>query len=118
MGATGGTDPTAEEIQRKPWKYVAYKGYADFIASDDDFFVLRRFDSLGARVALSFQDEITVLEKELEELDGRHSKRESENLHNGTLRNDRAERKILLDTIAEKLQRYSELAGKVSRGSS
>ncbi|KAK0708111.1 hypothetical protein B0H67DRAFT_496968, partial [Lasiosphaeris hirsuta] len=89
-------------------KYIGYKGYANFISSDNDFLVLRRFDSLSARVALGLQDEITVLEEELDELDAKHSKRESEDVHNGTLRGDVTERTALLDIIAKRLRKYSQ----------
>ena len=102
------TEPTEKDIQRKPWKYIGYKGYADFLSSDDDFLILRRFDSLCARVALGFQDEITALEEELDELDAKHSRRESRDVNNGTLRDDIKERATLLDLIATRLRRYSK----------
>ncbi|RYP88543.1 hypothetical protein DL769_000239 [Monosporascus sp. CRB-8-3] len=62
------TEPTDLEVQRKPWKFVGYKRYADFISSDDDFFILRRFSSLNVRVALALQDQISVLEEQLDEV--------------------------------------------------
>jgi hypothetical protein len=105
---TPGTGPSEADIQLKPWKYIGYKGYAEFISSDDDFLLLRRFDSLSARVALRLQDEITVLEEELKRLDAIHSKPESTDINNGTLRDDVAERAALLELAARKLRRYSE----------
>ncbi|KAJ2901931.1 hypothetical protein MKZ38_001232 [Zalerion maritima] len=42
-----------------------YMGYADFsrvVASDPDFFVLRRFDTLNARVLLTLHDNIAELD--------------------------------------------------------
>jgi len=104
-----GTEPTEEDVQRKPWKYIGYRGYSKFISSDDDFFVVRRFDTLSARVALALQDEIAVLEEELNEIDEVHSKRESPDVNNGALRDDIPDRKLLVDRAANKLRKYSKL---------
>ena len=35
-----------EEIDVKPWKYIGYRGYVDFIASENDFYIMRRFAAL------------------------------------------------------------------------
>ncbi|KAK4448172.1 hypothetical protein QBC34DRAFT_466019 [Podospora aff. communis PSN243] len=82
-GAAPGTEPTDEDIQRKPWKYIGYRGYAEF-------------------------DEIAVLEEELDNVDARHSTRESADLNNGTLRDDISERTALLELVAKKLRRYND----------
>jgi len=100
--------PTVEEIERKPWKYIGYKGYAEFIASDNDFYIMRRFRALNARVALALQDELAILEEKLDKLDKHYSKREAEDLHNGSFRDDREDRTELVSTIREKLIQYSE----------
>ncbi|KAK7755882.1 hypothetical protein SLS62_002169 [Diatrype stigma] len=103
-------EPTEQEVQRKPWKYVGYKRYAEFISSDDDFFILRRFGSLNVRVALLLQDQISVLEEQLDELDRRHSRRDAVDVNNGSFRNEPIEgRESLLAQIAESLSRYNEL---------
>ncbi|KAK1496173.1 hypothetical protein CTAM01_08360 [Colletotrichum tamarilloi] len=81
-------EPTEEEIQEKPWKYIGYKGYTNFISSDDDFFVLRRFDSLNVRAALALQDELSWLEEELGVLDNEFSAKAADDFNNGTLRQD------------------------------
>ncbi|CEJ82518.1 hypothetical protein VHEMI02578 [[Torrubiella] hemipterigena] len=73
----GGAEPSEEEIQRKPWKFVGYKGYTNFISTDDSLFILRRFNSLNIRVALALQDEVSVLEEKLNILDKRYSRKES-----------------------------------------
>src|SRR5437868_4632427 len=95
------TEPTEEEIQRKPWKHIGYKGYANFIASEDDLFILRRFDTLNTRVALALQDEISELEEELGMLDKRYSSRDAEDVHNGTFREDLGDRSEMIKTIAK-----------------
>jgi hypothetical protein len=98
---------TKEEIEKKPWKYIGYRGYADFIASENDFYILRRFASLNSRVALSLQDQISVLEEQLDDLDKHCSRRDAEDLHNGSFRDDRKERTALVEVIYEKLTKYS-----------
>ncbi|KAM5382070.1 hypothetical protein ACJZ2D_002672 [Fusarium nematophilum] len=97
-----------EEIRRKPWKYIGYKGYASFLSSDGDFFVLRRFKTLNVRVALALQDEMSVLEEQLSELDAKYSSIQSEDLNNGTFRGDLEGRRVLVELIAEKLRRYND----------
>ena len=109
---TAGDEPSAEDIQRKPWNFVGYKGYADFIASDGDFHIFRRFDALNARLALLLQDEISVLEDELKEMDYASSRIGAVDQHNGSFRHEReGERSLLLGGIAKKLYRYSIILG-------
>lgn len=98
---------TGEEIEQKPWKYIGYKGYSEFIASENDFYVLRGFRSLNTRIALALQDQITVLEQKMEQLDTQYSRRHAEDLHNGSFRYDRDDRAALLEAIASKLSLYS-----------
>ncbi|RMJ11671.1 hypothetical protein CDV36_008706 [Fusarium kuroshium] len=76
-GITVETSLSEEEIHIKPWKFIGYKGYSEFISSEDDWFVLRRFGVLNVRVALALQDEVAVLEEELKKLDATHSQQKS-----------------------------------------
>lgn len=55
-------DITHEDRKKQPWKYIGYRGFCKFVASDDDFFVLRRFSTLSSRVLLALQDELSELE--------------------------------------------------------
>ena len=100
--------PTQHEILKKPWKYLGYPVYAKFIASDDDFYIFRRFEDLNVRALLSLQDQVVVLEGKLNALDDQHSRKKSPDVDNGTFRNDLTERAVLLDSITEKLQQYSK----------
>ncbi|KAK1521062.1 hypothetical protein CABS01_05567 [Colletotrichum abscissum] len=100
--------PTEKDIEEKPWKYIGYRGYTDFITSEDDFFLLRRFDSLNVRVALALQDEISELEDELEAIDNALSGKTAQDFDNGTLRQDVEERSDLIKTISKKLGKYNE----------
>lgn len=108
LGEEQERQPSQEEVQRKPWKYIGYKGYTNFIASDSDFYILRRFDALGIRAALALQDELSVLEETLNKLDKGYSRTEAVDVHNGTFRDDLDDRMLVLTTISEKLYKYSE----------
>lgn len=101
-------DLTKEEIEEKPWKYIGYNGYASFLASEKDFYILRRFTSLNIRLALAIQDQVVELEEQLQELDYGYSRRSAPDLHNGSFRDDREDRKTLLEEIAQKLSQYSK----------
>ncbi|KAH7118555.1 hypothetical protein B0J13DRAFT_589995 [Dactylonectria estremocensis] len=76
-------DPLTEgEILRKPWKYIGYQGYARFIASENDLF--------------------------LDELDTTHSRKDCEDVSNGTFRNDEVDdRRMVVTEIAKRLHRYT-----------
>jgi hypothetical protein len=101
-----------EEIE-KPWKYVGYKVFSRWIASDPSFFVLRRFGTLNVRVALSLQDEIAQLEEKLDFMDKSYSSRDVDDAHNGTFReepfNQKDDRQDLIKKeLPEKLAKYSK----------
>ena len=57
-------------------------------ASDDDFFVLRRFGEVSAPVLLRLQDQIVDLEKQLQDTDKMCVENEKDN---GTFRYDQCE---------------------------
>ena len=62
------------------------------------------------RIILALQDQITVLEKKLESLDRKYSRKEAEDVDNGCLRDDIEDRSSLLDLISQKIERYSKEA--------
>ncbi|KAI0154248.1 hypothetical protein GGR57DRAFT_467663 [Xylariaceae sp. FL1272] len=99
---------TREDIDLKPWKYIGYPSYATLVASEDDFFILRRFARLNVRIALLLQDEIVMLEDELAAMDHINSKKSSEDIHNGSFREDQPDRKALLGKIRLRLKDYNE----------
>lgn len=75
-----------------------------FVASDNDLFVLRRFERLGARVALRMQDRIAKLEEDLSKEDQLGMDEKS---HCGTFRNDQRERRLqLMDEVESRLANY------------
>lgn len=59
---------TDEEKRKKAWKYQGYKEFGRWMASDDDFFVFRRFESLNATTIAYLQYRISQLEKRLEDI--------------------------------------------------
>jgi len=102
---------TQEQFEAKEWKYTGYRTFSQFISSDNDFFILRRFGALNARVILALQDEITVLEQELAALDEVASQESAPDVHNGSFRADSGSRrlKLLRNDIYKKLKNYSKL---------
>lgn len=56
------------DARSKPWKFDGYKDYSKWMASDNDFFIFRRFDSLNARTILYLQHRISLFEKDLDDL--------------------------------------------------
>ncbi|CZR67627.1 uncharacterized protein PAC_17526 [Phialocephala subalpina] len=99
---------TRSEVDEKPWKYIGYPGYCSFIASENDFFMLRRFASVSARIALSLQDQVVVLEERLNELDWKYSRKEEEDINNGSFRDDDDERSEVLEELRLAILKYNE----------
>lgn len=101
-----------EDVEAKEWKYTGYRGFSSFVSSDDDFFILRKFGSLNARVILALQDEICRLERDLTALDDECSQKTGPDYHNGSFRDDlgspRSE--LLIRKIYGKLKDYSMLS--------
>lgn len=105
------TDPPGEEeYYRKPWKYLGYRGYSEFISSDKSALIFRRFGTLNARVLLLLQDQISQLETKLKALDTQHSKKSARDIHNGSFRMEEVpQRTELLLEIHGKLKEYNDL---------
>ena len=99
---------TKEDIEKRPWKYVGYRGFSTFLASDNDFLILRRFGTLHARVLLALQDQICVLEETLNSIDREASRKEAPHIHNGSFRTDQVQNRMdLILQIDKKLREYS-----------
>jgi hypothetical protein len=72
MASTTPTNTTrVGNAASKLWKYEGYPGFAKWMASSDDFFVLRRFGQMNTRVLLLMQDRIKRKEEELFNIDER-----------------------------------------------
>ena len=99
---------TEGDVYHQPWKYTGYKKYAWFVGSDENFLIFRRFGTLNARIILALQDDLSVLEERLKELDDKYSLKSAPRIHNGSFRYDQqADRIVLIQEIKEKLKEYS-----------
>jgi hypothetical protein len=97
---------TLQEMKDKPWKYIGYKGYSRFIASDPDLFILRRFALESARLALWLQYQVPEASEGLESIDARHSQRDVEDIHHGSFQDDPEDRRRALETLLAAISRY------------
>jgi hypothetical protein len=93
---------------------VGYRDFSRWVASDQAWFITRRFSTLNARIILRLQDNVVELEKKLNKLDLQYSQSsdimgDNDETHNGSFRleafNDR--KKVIKD-LAEALREYSE----------
>lgn len=101
---------TLAPIQARPWKHIGYRGFSEFLASDNDFLVLRRFSTLSVRILLALQDELVELETQLRSLEDQLCSAAAPNIHNGSFRQETPEVRLkLVRTIEEKLRAYNEL---------
>jgi hypothetical protein len=110
------TEPNFLEKERYPARYLGYRVFSKWVASDQNLLVVRKFASLNVRIILSLQDEIVKLEQDLNGIDEDSSRPgpiddcDPEVIHNGTFREDHVKQRTeLLEILAKKLQRYSEL---------
>lgn len=101
--------PSGVDIGEKPWKYIGYHGYSEFLASDNELLLFRRFGVLNVRVALDMQDQLAKLEEKLQALDKQYSSVYGVDVNNGSLRDDEPDRALIVAEIAKLLPRYSKL---------
>ena len=74
------------------------------MGSDDDFFVLRKFNTESARVALWLQDRISLLSERLSEAD---KLCQDYGAHSGRFRTDGPDqRSMIISELAHELDRY------------
>lgn len=77
------------------------------MASDDDFFVVRRFGGASARATLFLQDQIAQLEEQLQYEDHLCRQAPKEDADCGTFRSDHwPRRRQILADLASSLGRY------------
>ena len=100
--------PTPDEIRSKNWMYVGYRGASQWMASDNDFFVVRRFATLNTRMLLTKQTQIYKLEQQLNDLEKPwHDIHSVKDHDNSTVMNDIYERERILENLWKKLKDYS-----------
>lgn len=81
-------EPSQKEINKKPWKYLGYRSFSQFVSSDNDLFVLRRFGTLSARVLLALQDQLSQVEEQLEALGEHHRRNDVQDIRNASFREE------------------------------
>ena len=102
-------EPSSHDVDTKAWKYTGYRSFCKFVSSDEDFFILRRFGALSARVLLDLQDQLTCLEADLEALEQHHRQKDVPDIHNGSFRREtQPERKRLVSEAQRLLREYSK----------
>lgn len=99
-------NPSPEEIKAKPSHYIGYPGFANWIASDNDFLVLRRFDGLAARVLLRKQWQLCKVEKQLADLDLKLSRGDDDSIDNGSFESDDPARTVCIGDADKQLGEY------------
>lgn len=81
------------------------------MASDQAFFIVRRFGALNTRVILALQDEIAQLDQSLNALDEEYSRKaRDDGTNNGSFRFDPSDerRELVQKILPEKLLKYSK----------
>jgi hypothetical protein len=105
------SNPTVDEQTRlrMPWKYEGYQAFSKWMASDDDFFVFRRFESLNACTILWMQDHIARLETELQAVHRMvENSNPNEKLGNDSFRWDLPRRSQIMGELSRQLLHYSQ----------
>ncbi|KAF1969059.1 hypothetical protein BU23DRAFT_591869 [Bimuria novae-zelandiae CBS 107.79] len=105
------TIPIEDEFSR-PDKFLGYKAFSAWMASEDDFFIIRRFQDLNARTILWMQDRIARLEQDLKGMDDYIEKSDpSAKLRNSSLRWDEKymePRHRLMRELSTQLHQYNQ----------
>ena len=101
--------PSQADVDAKPWKYLGYRSFSAFVASDNDLFILRRFSALSARVLLGLQDRLSRLEEDLEMLEKTAREKDAPDNHNGSFRQETQEdRQDIICQAQRLLREYSQ----------
>lgn len=97
--------------EKIPYVSMGYPAFTKWMASSEDFFVLRRFNRLNAWVQLQWQDDITRLEEELEEVNKQCRRNADKGAYCHSVRNDpMVRRQEILRELRPLLKEYSEPA--------
>jgi hypothetical protein len=94
---------------------LGYPAYCNYIATDNNALLFRRFGALNSRVLLSLQHDIEVQEQHLKDLDERCAGDTNTSAQLNSLswdkdpQNPYPERAAVLDRLQPLLQRYSKL---------
>lgn len=100
---------TREKAYEKAWKYVGYRNFSRFVGCDQNFFFIRQYRTLNARIILAMQDQILELENQLNTLDNDLSRETApDEVHNGSYRRETSHNRLeLIWNIQRRLKDYS-----------
>ncbi|KFY07881.1 hypothetical protein V492_06736 [Pseudogymnoascus sp. VKM F-4246] len=119
---TAGTLPytTKGDYEDCTWKYAGYPQFSRWVASDQAWFITRRFSTLNARTILLLQSKIVNLENKLNDLDRLFSRPkeqmdDEDETHNGSFRLDGSPRAKLLDDLVTALSQYNSFVNDYSQ---
>jgi hypothetical protein len=83
------TGPAIRDPKKQPYKTEGYQAFSKWMASDDDFFVLRKFEALNAATILWMQHRISELEHRLQQIHKSiEESKDSDNLKNSSFKWD------------------------------
>jgi hypothetical protein len=103
---------TTDSPNKPAWKVQGYQAFSKWMASENDFFVFRRFESLNANTILWMQYQISELEEKLEQIHKEIEVSEKEHkLRNSSFKWDeekRPDRNLIMGQLAGLLLQYSE----------
>lgn len=103
-----GREYTQEEADAVPWKFIGYRVFSRWLATNQSFLIVRKFSAANTRVILWLQDQVADLEEQLAEIDDYCARRGTGEFDNGTFRNDpRDDRRKVIEQLQVKLNEYS-----------
>ncbi len=114
----GSQQQTFSDDEKRTWafKFKGYPALARWMGASEDFFLIRRFGDLNARILLAMQDDIMQLEERLQTIDKRYedaffdkaTQKPLTPSRNDTLRCDPdPERRQILGKLRPMLKEYS-----------
>ncbi|KAF2432599.1 hypothetical protein EJ08DRAFT_567086, partial [Tothia fuscella] len=91
------------------YKELGYRAFSQLLASEQTFFMVRRFGALNARVALCLQDKLTELSDRLDGYDEDNTHPQMGDVHNGTFReeHDSNRKKLIEGELLNNLTKYN-----------
>lgn len=102
---------SAKERRGKAHEYEGYDEFSKWMASDDDCFIIRRFEKLNARVILYMQERISQIEQRLIQIHEGNAHPSNEKRRNDSIRWDarnEQERDRLMRDLTGLLHHYNQ----------
>ncbi|KAF2173237.1 hypothetical protein M409DRAFT_17182 [Zasmidium cellare ATCC 36951] len=113
------SNPTPSVLEKQPdepWKTHGYPELTRWMASSNDFLVLRRFSQVGVRLTLKLQDELVRMEEQLRQMDDFASNQPERRGGSGSYRLDEGSpRDKLLEEMAPRLREYYDFVNAFSQ---